>query len=133
MVLFHVKATEKKFSELTESAAVGFSMVYVMLQAVYTTAEKEIRAIVFLFFLCLMLTQKAPIRHKRWNNMILHPVPVKQYSYENDFSGVFDALNQSFQLLSVDFTDARSCHAFITAMSFLYRDEKSGENNGIIV
>ena len=34
MVLFHVKAMEKKFSELTESAAMGFSMVCVMLQAI---------------------------------------------------------------------------------------------------
>ena len=50
MLLFHVKAMEKKFSELTESAAMGFSMVYVMLQAVYTTAEKEFRTIVFLIF-----------------------------------------------------------------------------------
>ena len=51
MVLFHVKPTEKKkFSELTESAAMGFSMVCVMLQAVYTIAEKEFRTIVFLIF-----------------------------------------------------------------------------------
>ena len=50
MVLFHVKTTEKKFSELTERAAMGFSMVCVMLQAVYTTAEKEFRTIVFLIF-----------------------------------------------------------------------------------
>ena len=42
MVLFHVKATEKKFSELTESAVIGFSMVCVMMQAVYTTAEKRV-------------------------------------------------------------------------------------------
>ena len=42
MVLFHVKPTEKQFSELTESAAMGFSMVCVMLQAVYTTAEKRV-------------------------------------------------------------------------------------------
>ena len=40
MVLFYVKPTEKKNSELKESAAMGFSMVCVMLQAVYTTAEK---------------------------------------------------------------------------------------------
>ena len=50
MVLFHVKPTEKKFSELTESAEMGFLMVYVMLQAAYTTAEKEFRTIVFLIF-----------------------------------------------------------------------------------
>ena len=50
MVLFHVKPTEKGFSELTESAAMGFSMLCVMLQAVYTTAEKEFRTIVFLIF-----------------------------------------------------------------------------------
>ena len=50
MVLFHVKATEKKFSEPTESAAMGFSMVCIMLQAVYTTAEKEFRTIVILTF-----------------------------------------------------------------------------------
>ena len=49
MVLFHVKPTEKT-SELTESAVMGFSMVCVMLQAVYTTAEKEFRTIVFLMF-----------------------------------------------------------------------------------
>ena len=47
---FRVKPTEKKFSELTESAAMRFSMVCVMLQAVYTTAEKEFRTIVFLTF-----------------------------------------------------------------------------------
>ena len=47
VVLFHVKPTEKKFSELKESAAMGFSMVCVMLQAVYTT---EFRTIVFLIF-----------------------------------------------------------------------------------
>ena len=40
---------EKKFSELTENAAMGFSMVCVMLQAVYTTAE-EFRIIAFLIF-----------------------------------------------------------------------------------
>ena len=45
MVLLHVKPTEKSF--LTEGAAMGFSMVCVMLQAVYTTAEKEFRTIVF--------------------------------------------------------------------------------------
>ena len=50
MVLFHVKPTEKKISELTESAAMGFSMVCVMLQAVYTTTETEFRTIVFLIF-----------------------------------------------------------------------------------
>ena len=50
MVLFRVKPTDKKNSELTESAAMGFSMVCVMLQAVYTTAEKEFRTIVFLIF-----------------------------------------------------------------------------------
>ena len=44
MVLFHVKPT------LTEGAAMGFFMVCVMLQAVYTTAEKEFRTIVFLIF-----------------------------------------------------------------------------------
>ena len=50
MALFHVKPTEKKFSELTESAAMGFWMVCVMLQAVYITAEKEFRTIVFFIF-----------------------------------------------------------------------------------
>ena len=44
------KNNGKKFSELTESAAMGFSMVCVMLQAVYTTAEKEFRTTVFLIF-----------------------------------------------------------------------------------
>ena len=41
------KPNGKRFSELTESVAIGFSMVYVMLQAVYTTAEKAFRTIVF--------------------------------------------------------------------------------------
>ena len=50
MVLFRVKPTDKNISELTESAAMGFSMVCVMLQAVYTTAEKEFRTIVYLIF-----------------------------------------------------------------------------------
>ena len=47
MVLFHVKPTEKSFLSWQK---VGFSMVCVMLQAVYTTAEKEFRTIVFLIF-----------------------------------------------------------------------------------
>ena len=50
MVLFHVKPTKKRFSELTESAAMDFSMVCVMLQIVYTTAEKGFWTIVFLIF-----------------------------------------------------------------------------------
>ena len=50
MVLFHVKPTEKKFSELTESAAMSFSMVCVMLQAVCTTAEKKVSDYLFLIF-----------------------------------------------------------------------------------
>ena len=58
MLLFHVKPTEKKFSELTESAAMGFSMVCVMLQAVYITAENEFRTIVFLFFMLRADTKK---------------------------------------------------------------------------
>ena len=69
MVLFHVKATEKKFSELTESAAMGFSMVCVMLQAAYTTAEKEFQTIVFLIFDVSCWQNKAPKHHKRWNNI----------------------------------------------------------------
>ena len=46
MVLFHENQRQKTFSELTESAAMGFSMVCVMLQAVYT----EFRTIAFLIF-----------------------------------------------------------------------------------
>ena len=42
------KTNGKKFSELTKNAAMCFSMVCVMLQAVYATAEKEFRTIVFL-------------------------------------------------------------------------------------
>ena len=47
-----MKTNGKKFSELTESAAMGFFffMMCIMLQAVYTTAEKEFRAIAFLIF-----------------------------------------------------------------------------------
>ena len=41
MVLFHVKPTEKKFSELTESATMGFSMVCIMLQAVHFLQQKK--------------------------------------------------------------------------------------------
>ena len=44
------KTNGKKFSDVTESAAMGFSMVCVMLQAVYTTAEKDFRTVVFLIF-----------------------------------------------------------------------------------
>ena len=33
--------------------------------------------------------------------LFLKTSPVKQYSYENDFSGVFDALHQSFLVISV--------------------------------
>ena len=50
MVRFHVKPTEKKFSELTESVEMTFSMACVMLQAVYTIAEKEFLTIIFLTF-----------------------------------------------------------------------------------
>ena len=45
-----IKTNGNKISELTESAAIGFSMVCVMLQAIYTTAEKEFRTIAFLIF-----------------------------------------------------------------------------------
>ena len=31
--------------------------------------------------------------------LFLKTSPVKQYSYENDFSGVFDALHQSFLVI----------------------------------
>ena len=41
MVLFPVKPTEKKFSELTESTAMGFSKVCVMLQ-VYILQRKSV-------------------------------------------------------------------------------------------
>ena len=51
-----------------------FSTVYVMLQAVYTTAEKEFRSIAVFG---LRWHIKAPIRHKRWNNMLFHPVLYK--------------------------------------------------------
>ena len=40
---------EKSFLSPTENAAIGFSMVCVMLQAIYTTAE-EFRIIAFLIF-----------------------------------------------------------------------------------
>ena len=44
----------------------GFSMVCVMLQAVYTAAEKGFQTIVFINFLMSRAdTKKAPIRHKR--------------------------------------------------------------------
>ena len=33
-------------------------------------------------------------------HQIIKTSPVKQYSYENDFSGVFDALHQSFLVLN---------------------------------
>ena len=64
-VLFHVKPTEKKISELTVSAATGFSMVCVMLQAVYTTTEKSFGLLYFYFWMPRADTKKAPIRHKR--------------------------------------------------------------------
>ena len=80
----HVKPTEKKFSELTESAAMFFSMVCVIFKAVYNTAEKEFRTIVFFLFIYLFFIfyascwhERTPIRHKRWNNMIFHPAHYK--------------------------------------------------------
>ena len=48
-VLFQVKPTEKKFSELTESAAMGFSMVCVMLQAVYLQQKRVSDYCIFIF------------------------------------------------------------------------------------
>ena len=48
--------TTGKNSELTKSAAMFFSTVYVMLQAVYTTAEKEFWTIAVLW---LALTHKS--------------------------------------------------------------------------
>ena len=33
--------------------------------------------------------------------LFLRTSPVKQYSYENDFSGVFDALHQSFLVVYI--------------------------------
>ena len=77
MVRFHVKPTEKKVFWADRKRSNGFSMVCVMLQAVYTTAEKEFRTIVFLTFDGSCWHKKAPIRHKRWNNMIFHPVHYK--------------------------------------------------------
>ena len=55
VVALSCKPTGKK-SELTKSATMGFSTVYVMLQAVYTTAEKEFRTIAVLW---LALTHKS--------------------------------------------------------------------------
>ena len=60
MVLVYVKPMEKKFSELTESAAMGFSMVCVMLQAVYPTAEKSFGLLYFLFLTPRADTKKLP-------------------------------------------------------------------------
>ena len=60
MVLFYVKPTENKFSEPTESATMGFSTVCVMLQAVYTTAAKEFRTIVFLILMPRADIKKLP-------------------------------------------------------------------------
>ena len=57
-----------------------FSTVYVMLQAVYTTAEKEFRSIAVFG---LRWHIKAPIRHKRWNNMLFHPVLYKGNGLQN--------------------------------------------------
>ena len=39
--------------------------------------------------------------------LFLKTFPVKQYSFENDFSGVFDALHQSFL---VDFEEGFEYH-----------------------
>ena len=49
MVLFHVKPTEKVFCA-DRNRSNGFFEVCIMLQAVYTTAEKEFRTIVFFKF-----------------------------------------------------------------------------------
>ena len=77
MVLFHVKAMENSFLSWQKAHQWVFSMVCVMLQAVYTTAEKEFRTMVFLIFGVSCWHKKAPIHHKRWNNMIFHPVHYK--------------------------------------------------------
>ena len=39
--------------------------------------------------------------------LFLKTSPVKQYSYKNDFSGVFDALHQSFLVISLTSTRKR--------------------------
>ena len=57
-----------------------FSTVYVMLQAVYNTAEKEFRSIAVFG---LRWHIKAPIHHKRWNNMLFHPVLYKGNGLES--------------------------------------------------
>ena len=77
MELFHSKPTEKKVFWADRKRSNGFSMMCVMLQAVFNTAEKEFRTIVFLIFDASCWHKKAPIRHKRWNNMIFHPVHYK--------------------------------------------------------
>ena len=41
--------------------------------------------------------------------LFLKTSPVKQYSYENDFTGVFDALHQSFLVMSVSQKSYVSC------------------------
>ena len=50
VVLFHVKPAEKKFSELTESAAMGFFDGVRYVAGCISTAEKEFRTTVFLIF-----------------------------------------------------------------------------------
>ena len=48
-VLFQVKPTEKKFSELTESAAMGFSMVCVMF-LLYIYSKKKSFGLLYFYF-----------------------------------------------------------------------------------
>ena len=60
------------FSELTESAAMGFSMVCVILQAVYTTAEKELDCCIF-NFLWLVLTHKSSRKSQKIKQNAVSP------------------------------------------------------------
>ena len=116
MMLFHVKPTEKKFSELTESAAMGFSMMCVMLQAVYTTGEKEFRTIVFSIFYASCWHKKAPIRHKRWNNMIFHPVHYKDKGLQS--LGLFKTFRGGIRFQIINITKCESLRIEQELMKF---------------
>ena len=69
MVLFHVKAMEKKkkkFSELTESAAMGvFDGVCNFADCIHYSSKRISDYCIFNFLMSRADTKKAPIRHKR--------------------------------------------------------------------
>ena len=80
MVLFHVKPTEKSFLSWQKAQQWFFDGVRNVADCIYYS-RKRVSDYCILIFDASCWHKKAPIRHKRWNNMIFHPVHCKGNSF----------------------------------------------------